>query len=103
MDILLDYTGTVPLWSGVMLKHLGKTTDSNAIVENWFRTTKIVVLASKLHRRAGDFLQLQHEFVVGRIKGTLLKKQKQPNNNEDGEETDGPDSFPLSQEEKWKK
>lgn len=54
-------------------------------------------------RRAGDFLQLQHEIVVGRIKGTLLKKQKQPSNNEDGEEIDGPDSFPLSQEEKWQK
>ncbi len=59
LDILLDYAGTVPLWSGVMLKYLGKTRDSNAIVENWFRTTKNVVLASKLHRRAGDFLQLQ--------------------------------------------
>ena len=38
MGILLDYAGAVPLWSGVMLKHLGKTRDSNAIVKNWFRT-----------------------------------------------------------------
>lgn len=89
-----------------MLKNLGKTRDSNAIVQNWFRTTKNVILSSKLHRRAGDFLQLQHEFAVGRIKGTLLKKQarqtKHPTKNEDGEEIDHSDSFPLSQEEQWK-
>ena len=108
LDILLDFAGAVPLWSGVMLKHLGKTRDSNTIVENWFRTTKNVVLTSKLQRRAGDFLQLQEEFVVGRIKGMLLKKQvpqtKQPLSvNDDGEDIDGADSLPLSQEEKWKK
>ena len=40
VDIILKYSGTVPLWTGVMLKHLGKTRDSNAVVENWFRTTK---------------------------------------------------------------
>lgn len=55
LDILLDYASTVPLWSGVMLKHLGKTRDSNAIVKNWFRTTKNVVLASKLHKKSRRF------------------------------------------------
>ena len=79
VDIILHYTGTAPLWTGLRLTNLGKTRDSNAIVENWFRTTKTVIFTSKLHRRAGDFLQLQHEFVVGSLKGmTFVTKQVPP-------------------------
>jgi len=46
----------VPRWTGLMLTPLGKTRDSNAVVQNWFCTTKTVT--SKLHQRAGDFLHL---------------------------------------------
>ena len=81
IEIIMHYAGTVPLWTGLMLKNLDKTRDSNAVVENWFRTTKMVTLSSKLHRRAGDFLQLQHEFVVGRLKGIQLAKQMLPKNS----------------------
>lgn len=44
VDIILHYAGTVPLWSGLMLANLGKTRESNALVENWLRTTKTVTL-----------------------------------------------------------
>lgn len=105
VDIILHYAGTVPLWSGLMLANLCKTWDSNAFVENWFRTTKTVILTSKLHRRAEDFLQLQHEFVVGRLKGIkFVTKQVRPasTNFQDTLKPEGPDT-PLSQEETWKK
>ncbi|XP_041865592.1 uncharacterized protein LOC121655185 isoform X2 [Melanotaenia boesemani] len=105
-DILLHYAGVVPLWTGIMLTALGKTRDSNAAVENWFRTTKTVILTSKLHRRAGDFLQVQHEFVVGRLKGVSLGKKRglpMKSSAKEAQDTDGPEALPLTQEEQWHK
>ncbi|KAJ4948765.1 hypothetical protein JOQ06_020288, partial [Pogonophryne albipinna] len=57
---------SAPPPAGLMLKDLGKTRGSNAVVENWFRTTK----------KVGDFLQLQQEFVVGRLKGVAIMKKQ---------------------------
>lgn len=105
-DILLHYAGVVRLWTGIMLTALGKTRDSNAAVENWFRTTKTVILTSKLHRRAGDFLQVQHEFVVGRLKGVSLGKKRglpMKSSAKEAQDTDGPEALPLTQEEQWHK
>ncbi|KAF3845678.1 hypothetical protein F7725_002756 [Dissostichus mawsoni] len=106
VEIILHYGGTVPLWTGLMLKDLGKTRDSNAVVENWFRTTEKVILSSKLHRRAGDFLQLQQEVVVRRLKGVaIMKKQVHPSKTyaEDKRQSEVPETLPLSQEETWRK
>lgn len=67
--ILKPYLGTLPLWSGIMLGHMGRTRDTNAFVENWFRTTKKVVLRGKLHRQPGQFVQIMGDFVLGQLKG----------------------------------
>lgn len=68
IDVILNFAGTVPLWSGIMIKSIGKMWDCNAVVENGFHTTKSVIQKSKLHRRAGHFMQVQQNFVTGRQK-----------------------------------
>lgn len=50
IDIVSTYIPTLPLWTGIMLKHLNQTRDTNSKAENWFRTTKTIVLKNKLHR-----------------------------------------------------
>lgn len=60
IDIVRTYIATLPLWTGIMLKHLGQTRDTNSQAENWFRTTK-----NKLNRRPGDFIQTMHQFISG--------------------------------------
>jgi len=81
-----------------------RTRDSDAVVENWFRTTTKVILSSTSHRRAGDSLQLQQEFVVGRLKGVKIMKTQVPPSKtyaEDKRQSEGPETLPLSQEETW--
>ncbi|KAL6455453.1 hypothetical protein MHYP_G00361190 [Metynnis hypsauchen] len=112
VDLLERYTGTIPLWSGVMLKQFHKTRDTNAPVENWFRTTKRIVLRNQLHRRPGDFLQIMREFVAGRVRGMTLmspKRQKKIRSEMKGlkdtkmTEEDHSQQEPFIQEEKWQK
>lgn len=75
--ILKPYRGTLPLWSGIMLGHMGRTRDTNAFVENWFRTTKKVVLRGKLHRQPGQFVQIMGDFVLGQLKGKNVYSVRQ--------------------------
>lgn len=75
--ILKPYLGTLPLWSGIMLGHMGRTRDTNAFVENWFRTTKKVALGGKLHRQPGQFVQIIGNFVLGRLKGENVFADRQ--------------------------
>ncbi|KAI4795463.1 hypothetical protein KUCAC02_031397 [Chaenocephalus aceratus] len=77
---------------GLMLKHLGQTRDSDAVVENWFHSATKVILSSRLHRRAGDFLQ--QDFVAGRLKGVAIMKKTYA---EDKRQSEGPETLPLSQ------
>ena len=86
-----------------MLKHLGKTRDTNTHAENWFRTTKTVVLRNKLHRRPGDFIQNMEEFISGRMRGIVMTELRQ-NVTTKQEKTDETHlNQPLSQEEMWQK
>lgn len=82
IQILKPYLATVPLWTGIMLKHLGKTRDTNTQVENWFRTTKPIVLKNKLHRRPGDFVQIMYEFMCGRMRGVTVSAIREDTVNE---------------------
>ncbi|XP_078232656.1 LOW QUALITY PROTEIN: uncharacterized protein LOC144583186 [Pogona vitticeps] len=106
ITLLQSYTGTIPLWSGLMLKNLSllKTRDTNATVENWFRTTKKVILNDRLHRRPGDFLQLMYEFLQGRMREVGLKFFKSAQNLETEKYyLDKPQEEHLTQLEKWQK
>ncbi|XP_078250374.1 uncharacterized protein LOC144589491 isoform X3 [Pogona vitticeps] len=106
ITLLQSYTATIPLWSGLMLKNLSllKTRDTNATVENWFRTTKKVVLNDRLHRRPGDFLQLMYEFLQGRMREVGLQFFKSAQNLENEKYYfDKPQEEHLTQLEKWQK
>ncbi|KAL0993878.1 hypothetical protein UPYG_G00115090, partial [Umbra pygmaea] len=102
VNIFKPYIGTLPLWSGIMLGHLGQTRDTNAYAENWFRTTKTVVLRDKLHRRPGQFIQIMEEFVLGRLKGSEIHSARQAYVGND-EVMDDPTDQPLTQKETWQK
>lgn len=102
IDILKPYLATLPLWTGITLKHLGKTRDTNSQVENWFRTTKRIILRNKLHRRPGDFVQIMYKFIYGRMRGVSVSAARQKRVIENETETCNSE-LPLSQEEKWKK
>lgn len=94
--------GTLPLWSGIMLGHMGRTRDTNAFVENWFRTTKKVVLRGKLHCQPGQFVQIMGDFVLGRLKGKNVYSVRQAVVSQ-GEKKKDPTYLPLCQEEPWMK
>ncbi|XP_056613419.1 120.7 kDa protein in NOF-FB transposable element [Triplophysa dalaica] len=100
IDIVSRYLATLPLWTGIMLNQLGRTRDTNSEAENWFRTTKTIVLKNQLHRRPGDFIQTMQEFISGRVRGVKITKIRQGVlKNKELTEIDQP----LSQEEKWGK
>ncbi|KAI7804047.1 hypothetical protein IRJ41_021519 [Triplophysa rosa] len=102
IEILKSYLATVPLWTGIMLHHLGKTRDTNTQAENWFRTTKVITLKNKLHRRPGDFIQIMYEFICGRIRGVSISSIRQSKVNQKDTD-DSQIDLSLSQEEKWRK
>ena len=50
----------LPLWSGIILRTVnsgGNVTDSNAIVENWFRIVKHSIFNSVTGIQAADFIR----------------------------------------------
>ena len=60
----------LPLWSGIILCTINSSynaTDSNAIVENWFRIVKHSILNSETGIRAGDFIRTVYNNIDDRI------------------------------------
>ena len=60
----------LPLWSGIILCTVNSSenaTDSNAIVENWFRIVKHSILNSETGIRAADFIRTVYNNIDDRI------------------------------------
>ena len=60
----------LPLWSGIILCTVNSSeneTDSNAIVENWFRIVKHSILNSETGIRAADFIGTVYSNIDDRI------------------------------------
>ena len=55
--IMTYYMPLIPLWSGIILSSDGPSTDSNAIVENWFKIVKYSIFNSETGIRAADFIR----------------------------------------------
>ena len=60
---ILDYLMTyyfplLPFWTGIILCQINDaTTDSNAMIENWFRIVKYSIFKSETNIKAGDFIR----------------------------------------------
>ena len=68
--LLTYYMPLLPLWSGIILctnNSSDNATDSNAIVENWFRIVKHSILNSETGIRAGDFIRTVYNNIDDRI------------------------------------
>ena len=60
----------LPLWSGIILCTVSSSenaTDSNAIIENWFRIVKHSILYSETGIRAADFIRTVYNNIDDRI------------------------------------
>eukprot|EP00800_Vazella_pourtalesii_P014675 TRINITY_DN3778_c0_g1_i6.p1 TRINITY_DN3778_c0_g1~~TRINITY_DN3778_c0_g1_i6.p1 ORF type:complete len:241 (-),score=17.20 TRINITY_DN3778_c0_g1_i6:49-771(-) len=60
----------LPLWSGIILRTVnsdGNVTDSNAIVENWFRIVKHSIFNSETGIQAADFIRTIYTNIDDRI------------------------------------
>ena len=71
IEFLLTYCmPLLPLWSGIILCTVSSSenaTDSNAIVENWFRIVKHCILNSETGIRAADFIRTVYNNIEDRI------------------------------------
>ena len=56
--LMTYYFPLLPFWTGIILSKINdSTTDSNAIIENWFRIVKYSIFKSETNIKAGDFIR----------------------------------------------
>ena len=68
--LLTHYFPLLPLWSGIILSSINSeeiSTDSNAIVENWFRIVKHSIFNSETLMQAGDSIRTLYKNIDDRI------------------------------------
>lgn len=69
MAVVDSYIPIFPMWSGVMLWAVeGISRDSNATIENWFRTVKENVLQGRKRLAPGNFIRQVHKVIKGRVR-----------------------------------
>ena len=70
--LLTYYFPIIPFWTGIILSTVRvseKTTDSNAIVENWFKIVKHSIFKSETNIRPGDFIRTIYSHIDDRMAG----------------------------------
>ncbi|CAC5369043.1 unnamed protein product [Mytilus coruscus] len=69
MTVIDSYIPIFPMWSGIMLLEVeGITRDSNATIENWFRTMKENILQGRKRLAPGNFIRQIHKVIKGSVR-----------------------------------
>ena len=64
------YFPILTFWTGIILSTVRvseKTTDSNAVVENWFKIVKHSIFKSETNIRPGDFIRTIYSHIDDRM------------------------------------
>ena len=68
--LLTNYLPILPFWTGIIISKIRQDrihTDSNAIVENWFKIVKYDIFKSEINIRPGDFIRTIYPHIEDRM------------------------------------